>query len=412
MKKVLLSLTLIILLISCQDEITVILQKEPGSITGQIRPKGIGTVVSLYQGPKISEVNADDEGYFKFSDVSVGTYTLRANAPKYGTQEIRNVQVDDGQGTDLGLLYLYRYPAPLLFASPADGSTNISVTSTRLIIFYFDQMMDLESLRDAFSISPAVAGLSIQAGSQRPPYSSYFDYYVEGTFKSGTQYTFTLDSKAETISGDTMEFSYSSTFETEHFELLEFSPLANLEGNQPLRLRFSNQADALLLSENLTIEPDIKIYVEDLSRFSNNIYVYPILSWIPDTVFTITISSNFHDIDGNTLQNDTSFVVTSQPLKVRSTLPYDNQHFVPTDQIIDIRMNNIVDESTFLDAFSIEPAINWNLITEIYGGMTDFRLVPDSLSSNTLYSVTIDTLLMDYYGKPLGETFTFSFMTK
>ena len=129
-------------------------------------------------------------------------------------------------------------------------------------------------------------------------------------------------------------------------------------------------------------------------------------------MFTITISSNFHDIDGNTLQNDTSFVVTSQPLKVRSTLPYDNQHFVPTDQIIDIRMNNIVDESTFLDAFSIEPAINWNLITEIYGGMTDFRLVPDSLSSNTLYSVTIDTLLMDYYGKPLGETYTFSFMTK
>ena len=75
-------------------------------------------------------------------------------------------------------------------------------------------------------------------------------------------------------------------------------------------------------------------------------------------------------------------------------------------------MNNLVDEATIPDAVSIEPSVDYDFITNVYSGRTNILMLPDSLLSNTLYTVTIDTSLRDYYGKPFGETYTFSFVTQ
>ena len=139
MKKVFYLTVLLNIFFSCEDQINVTLEREPGSISGQILPKGVGAVVGIYQGPLIQEVNTDGEGYFRFSNLSAGTYTIRAKAPNYGTREIVNVQVEDSEGYDIGQIQLYEYPAPLISIFPLNGEIGVRYSrGYRLVTLYFD----------------------------------------------------------------------------------------------------------------------------------------------------------------------------------------------------------------------------------------------------------------------------------
>ena len=276
------------LILSCEDEITVFVDREPGSISGQILPKGVGAIVKLYQGPLFQEVGTDFDGYFQFSNLSAGTYTLRANAPNYGTREFGRIQVEDGEGYDIGQLRLYEYPAPLVYSSPLNGETGVPLHYLdRLVHLYFDEILNLESLRTAFTITPPVSNMILNHETSRYPFPLYHSYYVGGDFKLGTLYEFTIDSTCETITGEKLEFSYSSTFETEHFKLERIIIPTYLYGNYQLILRFNNTINSSTLYNHLSIEPDIDIIIEGQIETA---VIYPTLSWMPDTTFKLILS--------------------------------------------------------------------------------------------------------------------------
>ena len=59
MKKHRFIILLLSLIIYCADDVTVFIEREPGSISGQILPKGVGATVKLYQGPLLQEAVTD-----------------------------------------------------------------------------------------------------------------------------------------------------------------------------------------------------------------------------------------------------------------------------------------------------------------------------------------------------------------
>jgi hypothetical protein len=410
MKQSILIILLFILALSCKDEITVMLQREPGSISGQILPEGVGATVSLYQGQLLQEKTTDDQGFFIFSGLTAGTYTLRASAPNFGTGTYSGVPVADGEGYDIGQFQLNEFPAPLLDVYPANGDIDIPLRTTRVIMLYFGEMMDINSLRNAFSITPAVYGLTIYSDTYRSPYASYHIYNVDGNFRLGTSYSFTIDSTATSLAGEPLEFAYSSSFRMEYFKLAQYNLPSILTSDHSIFLRFNSDVNSNDLQQYLRVEPDIPMYVDP--RIDTYQSIRPALSWIPDTLFTITIDRQLPDVDGNTLQHDTSLVVISDKFKVEQTWPYHNQHFIRLDQDIQIRMNNLLDEGSIPQAVSVQPALSYEIETSNYGGFSSFILQPDSLSPDTWYTVTIDTDLHDYYGKPLEEDYSFSFKTE
>jgi hypothetical protein len=410
MRKVTFSVVLVILMLSCKEEITVFVEKEPGSISGQILPRGVGAIVGIYQGPLFQEVSPDAEGYFKFSNVAAGTYTLRAKAPHYGTTEHASIRVEDGEGYDIGILHLYKYPLPLNYTDPINGATGVPIGYTnRVLYLHFNEPMNLESLRNAFSITPSVANMLLDLDLPASRYSKLTRYYVSGDFQAGTFYSFTIDSSAETETGFPLEFSYTSTFETEFFRVQNISTPYHLYGNYPITFVFNRDVNSTILSQYITTEPSIELSIPGTTN--DYITIYPALSWMPDTIISFSLDRNLHDVDGNTLKDDTTIYFQTEPLKILDTTPHHNQYFVPLHSSIRVSMNNLIDEGTILSAIQIQPTVTFGLSTSVYSGRCNFYLMPDSLISNTRYTVTIDTSLRDYYGKNFSENYTFSFVT-
>ncbi|NOX89077.1 MAG: hypothetical protein GXO77_08625 [Calditrichaeota bacterium] len=412
MKNVFYSLLVIMLISSCQKDINVYIKKEPGSITGQILPLGINATVELYQGTLIDQVGTDAQGYFYFGEVKPGVYSLRAKAPKYGTQEIFKVQVSDGEGYDIGVIELNKLPLPLVYIYPFDGAKNVKRGYDKKIDIKlkFNRQMDIESVEQAFSINPPIENLNIIS---YPPSSSNnvsHSFYFKGDFKLETQYTITIDTTAQTISGKALEFTYTGTFETEPFRVTGFLSSSSFDrGNSPVYFYFNSKVNTTTFIENLTIEPPIEITYENV--IYERMRISPSLCWIPDTTITFHISKDLQETDGAYLEQDTSFSIITPPLRVIDTKPYNNQHFVPVNQNIEITMNYLVDEGTISDAVSITPTVNFDISTQNSYGRTQIVLSPDSLSPDTKYTVSIDTTLKDYYGGNLKKKYSFNFVT-
>lgn len=417
MKRIYWVVMVFLLAISCQDEITVTIEKEPGSITGRILPTGIQAQVKLYQGKLKSETATDAQGYFLFEDISPGTYHLQAGASGFGTSDMYKVKVDDGEGADAGIIELNRFPFPLHNVSPYDGAENVSLNySSQIIYLEFKRQMDPNSVENAFSISPAVENMQVNPGTPRLGSKSFHRFYVEGDFKLGQHYTFTIDTTAHTIDAEPLEFTFISSFTTEPFQIIEFAVYGRgtaqqISGDFPVYFRFNSAVDPLHFMANLTLEPAIEMVTSQMF-VSDRILLEPALSWMPDTTFTFHVSSNLQEIGGVSLEHDSTFTMKVAPLAVIRTNPYHNQHFVSTSQSILIQMNNLVDEGTLSQAVAISPPVNFNIETFVNNGRSEFFLYPDSLEQETAYTVTIDTSLQDYYGGHLEEAYSFEFITE
>jgi hypothetical protein len=398
-----------LLTFSCKDKITVNIEKEPGTITGRVIPAGIDAMVELYQGTLSKQKQTDADGYFKLRDIDAGTYTLKIQALHYGSQEIAQIHVDEGEGHDVGTIQLSAMPYPLTMVSPPDDAREVSVSSGNVIIFGFNEQMNIESVKNSFSIVPSVENLTITAQSPNPLNEIQY-FYIRGNFQLGTSYTLTMDSTAQTLAGELMEFSYQSHFQTEYFKIVEFDTYYPVMEAREIYILFNSLVYGNDLLENLNVEPAIEM---NAVRYVNQrMYIVPVICWIPDTTFTITVKSSLQDVDGNYLQEEGTFSFTSEPLRVEDIAPYNNQYFVPTNQPIYIRMNYVIDESSIEQALSISPAAGYEINTEVYSGESRIIVYPDSLQPQTTYTVTLSTSLRDFYGGHLKEPFALRFVTR
>lgn len=401
MKKLAILLLVFITFVSCKDEINVITSKQPGKIVGTVLPKEAVATVELIQGEIIS-TTVTNNGIFQFQDVNPGIYRLTIKADDYGKQEIENIRVEDGEGNDIGIIELLKYPYPLRDISPFDGAENISRTTS--LRFEFSENIDPSSFERALTIEPKVITDRIYSTDKND-----FRYYT--TFNFGTKYEVTLDTTITTEYGEHLEFPYTMTFTTIDFMLDNIRyPDESRNSSNSLYLYFNGEI-ADNFEHLVTIDPDISAEIELYSPSS--IRVYPYFGWMADTNFNITISESLEEINGATLKSDTTISFTTPKLKIVDTQPSNNQHYIPTYSSILIVANYMLDEESIQNAISITPNVEFDIGTGTSQGSTVIMLFPKTeLSPNTEYTVTIDKSLTDYYGVPLSEDYMFSFTTR
>lgn len=399
----------LLMFFSCREDITVTISKEPGKITGLVKPLGVTATIELYQGNLVARTSTDNAGIFVFDEVKPGVYRLIVRAESYGKKEIHKIQVADGEGYDIGVINLSRFPYPLINTSPFDGGIDAPFSfSSAHIYLIFAQHMNLESVKQAVKLQPALSKASWLVNSSEASASHY--YFLEGDFDYGTFYTMTIDTIAETYLGEKLEFPYSMTFQTEYFQVTEIN--SNYSETMPagwIRFEFNGQVESTIL-EYLTIEPATPMRIS--SEYPNRLGIMPILTWAPDTVYSVRLSKEFHEEGGAKLQKDTTFTFKTFPLRILNTKPYDKQYFVNPASEIQIEMNNLLNEATIEKAVSISPAVSFAISTMNYRSYTYFKILPDTtLESNMHYTVNIDTSLQDYYGKKMKQPYSFSFTT-
>ncbi len=401
MKKLALLILILLSFLSCKDEINVITSKQPGKIIGTVLPRESNATIKLIQGEVISET-VTKNGVFKFEDVPPGIYRLSIKAKNFGKQKIEKIKVEDGEGNDIGVIQLSKYPYPLISTTPFDGAINVSAPSG-LLRFAFSEGIDPSTLEQGFSIEPKVIIDRIYFSGKRN-----FSYYT--TFNFGTEYKITLDTTVITEYGEHLEFPVAFTFTTLDFGLQDVRyPQFSRYSNYPLDLLFNGEL--LNNLENLvTVEPDVS--VEVLQYGNSGIRVTPTIGWMADTTINITVSKLLEEINGATLESDTTISFTTPRLKIVETIPSKNQYYVERNSTISVEANYILDESSIKDAISISPNVDFQITTRLRYGRTSFYLYPSQLSANTKYTITIAKSLTDFYGVPLREDYIFSFTTK
>ncbi len=406
MRKTIFILLAVLSFLSCKDEINVITSKQPGKIVGTVLPKESIATIQLLQGEIIATTTTSN-GIFKLSNVSPGNYRLIIKADNFGKQEIEDIKVEDGEGNDIGTIKLSKYPYPLISTSPFDGEKNISVPA-RTIRFDFSEDISPASLENSFQIEPNAIINEFYISSKKR-------FYINTTLNFGTEYRVTIDTNVITEYGEQLEFPFSFTFNTANFMLDRvIYPSFSRYSNSPIELHF-NGIVSETFEERISVEPSIPVEInkqENRSRYGNTrISILPTFGWKADTIFSIIVSQSLDEVNGATLEKDTTIIFTTPTLKITSTFPRNDQYYIDTTAYISIETNYLLDEGTINNAVSISPDVNFS-ITSNSLGRTYIRLYPDQLAPATKYTVTIDKSLTDYYGVPLNDNYSFSFTTR
>ncbi|HDP68965.1 MAG TPA: hypothetical protein ENN20_10805 [Candidatus Marinimicrobia bacterium] len=407
--------TFLLLMVACQPEINVIISKEPGMISGVVVPTDVAATVELYQGTLVAETVTDAEGVFVFADVDPGTYRLVAKAANYGSVEISKIKVSDSEGYDAGVIELALFPTPLVDVYPYNGARDVNILNIYIRLYFNDYILP-ESLEEAFRITPDIENLSFT----HPNYnarSSGYQYSIYGIFQPGTEYTVTIDTSAETIHGKHLEFPYSSSFIVEKFKVTYIGWTGGSYAD--LRIVF-NAAVAPENLDKIIIDPPTPVHLQvraesraSVSNSETRFSIFPEISWMTDTTYTVLISGEIAEASGVMLGRDSVFTFTTEPIQIIENYPRNNQYFIGLLPDIKVRFNNIVDESTIEAALSVVPEAVYEIWTYYGNGYNYFFLnVTEALTTKTEYTVTLSTDLKDYYGRNLKTPYVFSFVTQ
>ncbi len=127
------------------------------------------------------------------------------------------------------------------------------------------------------------------------------------TWRAGTLYTVTIDSGYTAAGGETGE-KYSFTFSTVPLNVISFSPFngqINVSLETPIRFTFNTAIDTFELLSNIIFEPQIdQPELESDTAFPQEIFTIKHASFLPETVYTVTLKKNINDLYGATMERD------------------------------------------------------------------------------------------------------------
>lgn len=312
--------------------------------------------------------------------------------------------VVDINGNHLKSPYEFSYtPEPyfrVTALSPTNGSTNISQDFTPRVAF--NSPLDA-SLISKLHISPAMSG----KWTLTPDDSLIVSFGHLNSFSYNSTYTFSVDGDARDATGNLIHSQVTSTFTTEAFGIQETYPsngatITNL--NNSIEFDFTGLVDTASLRSAFSITPNT---LGVLTISSDYLTYYPISTWMPDTTYTITVSTVLQSIDSIHLSTPFIYKFSTPKFQISSTSPADGSIDISRSLSIYIYCISTIDPSSIQGAVHISPG-NPPVLTD-YG--TYFSFTPTELAAETIYTVTIDSTLRSISGYTIGKPYTFSFKT-
>ena len=465
-KAVALILLCTLLFAGCFDEI-LYESKTTGSIVGKVVQSDSGAQVSVSQGVPVDSTFIDPaDGTFRFDDLPMGNYVLEVEAPDFATH-IMPVIVDGGRITYVGEISLSKTPDMVSSYYPKNDAEVVLIKddhrSNLFISVQFSTEMERESIEEALSISPEVEGTfqwnqyvewryepgrydweateksPEPAGAYTPESAQITTYSHVHAFTflfspkdafPDTTYHITLSTAAHDTAGTPLErplaFSFRTIQASYSLSRIQTNPYDGQTDVAPIcpngiQITFPRRMDPDSVEERFTIFPDtdpILIWPE-----GNQLTIWTGGLLMADTTYTIRISGEAQDLDGEPLGEDFEFSFATQPVQVNYTTPRNGELFVDPQPEIELGFNTYMSKASVEDAFQIEPGVSGRFEfvqrEEYYRGKRRWviekdkiKFVPsEKLSPNTKYTITLDETAVDSYGSRLTP-YTFSFITR
>jgi len=191
-----------------------------------------------------------------------------------------------------------------------------------------------------------------------------------------------------------------------------YAPLGkNISLATPIAIRFSEPMDELSVKSAFTVHP-IANHGTDFLDNDTLFLATPYSPMYAAALYTVELTTAATDRAGNHLPENLTFNFTTEPDTsgpvVVETRP--TGHNISRNDYIEVRFNEWVNESSYIDGFSVEPHMEGEFLSS--NGRKTFSFYPtDPLDFGTSYRVTLHGSIEDFTGNTMGEDYTFNFTT-
>ncbi len=392
-------------------------EEEAASIVGVVYPPESEATVTAYLGIPVASTQIDTSGYFKLSSLYAGTYSLMVEAPGYFDCKLSaKLSVSANTTVSVDTIYLTSIHDLVSGVRPYDGTEDVDPMTPILILFR--NLMDHESVENAFHIDPTAEGDFEWLGTKPSLSPPFLIFTPRELLMTNMVYHVTIDTSASDTSGMKLAKSYQFHFTTEPVRVRSTYPADKDTWAAPLteiRISFNslmnmesvNSAFRLLDSRMNEVSGDLSWPDAASMRFR------PSSALAAKETYTGFINSGAEDASGNRMPEEYWFYFVTQPVLVSYSFPTSKSPAVSTHTYIVIRFNTEMDAESVNLAFrlldsqleQVEGSFFWDSPYQV-----SFR--PNSLLRyNETYTVTIGTTAKDLYGTNLDEPFTLWFKT-
>ncbi len=384
--------------------------EEGASIVGVVYPPESGATVTAYLGIPVASIQIDAVGYFKFSNLPVGSYSLVVQAEGY-YEETRKASVKEQSTVVLDTIRLAPIGQLVSSVSPQDGALEVRLTEP--IRIWFRNPMNQTSVEAAFRIEPTAEG-------------EFFWYLKDPSvifeavynLAANTRYQVKIDTTACDTAGITLLRPYEFAFSTEDIRVERTDPSNGQTGVSPsvgVTVFFNTDMDAgSVMSAFRMVDSGPRVVSGEFVWPSQQLMQFrPSSALAANETYTVTIDTTACDIHGGRLSPRYQFSFQTESLKIDYTSPQDNDTQVYPLSSVGIVFNTDMDVESANAAFTMVNSKE-NEVTGSFSwsGLRQMKFQPDSaLQVSETYTVTIDTTASALKGTKLAGPYQFCFST-
>ncbi len=425
---------IILITIQCSDNPQLVFPEDEqiARITGYISPKGVTATVYILDAIIIDSAVTDSAtGYFQFVNVPYGSYLLKVVAQGYGI--ITEPLYVNASYVNMHTLRLKDYPSQIHSITPENnsivkaGNVSFFTDTTAVIRITFKERMDTVSVKDAFSVTPAISWRIAKTEFSEPYHSMYIAMPIIDFF-TYPEITITLEQSAKTVYGEHLDFDLALKYYPDTASLSEvitytyiistvpYNSQTDVNAATDIKIRFRTPMNRVSVEQAFSLSPTAtpnffwSIYTnyEELTVK----FAIPLRN---NTVYTVTLDTGMTTFDSTVIPGSLSFSFTTRSMQFIDYSPLDGEPSFPATDPFRYTLNFLVDPADFLNAFSIAPpvdSLSLSITLSPTSGYYDVTVYHSLLKLDTTYTVTIDSTLKAIGGAALGTIFTQTFTTE
>ncbi len=372
--------------------------------------------------------------------------TFTAESPPVGGERYQFTLDADAVGTNglpLGtpatIVLVGATPLAVTSTQPSDGAVDVSVDNQIVIVFnqpvvelvgideqgideqgIDEQGIDEQAdLPQPLTLEPAVAGTGQWLNT------SIYLFQPTLGLAGGTDYTATINGDLTRLEGQPLGTAHTIRFSTAAPTVVDVQPrFANPYHHGPI----IGPDSTFHVAFSQPMDPESTEAAFALTAAGAGDPVAGAMGWSPDQrtlLFTPTMALDFGatyelSIDttaqpisrqGNLRQpHSSTFTVVPLPAATGS-IPAQGATNVPPDMSVKIQFNTVLSETSLLANISVTPTLTTTQIASYYRSWENVVEVNWFREADTTYTVTVGSDVVDLYGNPLGEPYSFSFTT-
>ncbi len=319
-------------------------------------------------------------------------------------------------------LYIDNLPPAIISTIPLDEATDVAV-GTDISAEFSEAMNGLTINGLTFLVVDEMLA-PVSGVINYDPLTKTATFNPDNDLDLDTEYTVTITTGVENITGTAMEMDYIWTFTTDDspfiISTIPLNNAMNVSTGTDISTEFSEAMNGLTITDLTFMVKDSALApvsgVINYDALTKTATFNPDNNLDLDTEYTVTITTGVENITGTPMEMDYIWTFTTDAApNVVSTIPLNNAINVSTDTDISAEFSEAMNGVTITDLTflvvdemlaPVEGVINYDAITKIATFNPDSDLLFD-----TEYTVTITTGVTDLAGNAMGGDFVWTFTT-